>query len=119
MKMHFVLLLATLLSFSSCAPVEYALSNATTQAAAEAAAPTGLEPVTAQLQPAPAGLNRAQAKRYYAAQVALAKAAQVQKVKNSNNTTVEQKISNISPAVLSLVVALSLSVGALIGYKIK
>jgi uncharacterized iron-regulated membrane protein len=106
-------LLLTLLS--SCAPVEYALSSTTNQVATEAAAPTGLEPVVAQLQPAPADMTRAEAKRYYAAQVALAKASTVQKVKNSGNTTVEQKISNVSPGAIRTIIALSFLVGAFAG----
>lgn len=114
--------LLLILTLASCTTSEYTAEAIHTQATAEAASnPTSTANATGSLQPAPAGMSRAEARRYYDAQVAAAKAQQPpvpKKQKNSNNTTVEQKITNVTTTVLSLIAGLSAVVGCLVGFII-
>ncbi len=110
------LLLATgLAMLTSCSTVEQGLAQLSL--ARTPAAALDSSAAAAGLQPAPAELTASQARRYYAAQVAAQKATTPRKVKNSGNSTVhqQQKITNVSPTILLLIVSLALLLGVVVG----
>ena len=103
-------------SASSCTTTQAALELGNIEQLATSADSTAA--VSAGVQPAPASMNNGQARKYYRAQLAAKKLDQARKVKNSHNTTIEQKNTNVSTAVLCIMATACVLCGCVVGFFI-